>query len=435
MVSVEFIDKSSSNSNRDSSTNKQNENDRNQSCQVCGGPCTTRCSLCKLVYYCSVDCQRMDWGGHKKTCLGRKARRQCQPVPKTRTANSKNKTNATTTMGPSVPPPTSVQNEDDVKRVLQELWTIADSAVAQETEKAGIHKPATAKSAGITKPSSNKTTLSSTETETQTLNPMTFAPNAKAGPESKAPTRGADQQQQLQQQNGENSSSKTSEPAPPFAEVEQHGCHNQQQHVSFVVEEMPQICCFQLTLRIKRKLSDDKTEPTQKFEFGVTVDSLGRSKSRTLVVIGEKEWDVNPKTAVRTKSTLFAGEFPRPIRACDITSSVVRETDYMGADASTKTVVIAVRLPYAQDPSNTSSLALGGSLCPSTSGSESTLEEINAVVCRACHLALIPPKPTRTGAIESSSSTKQQAISRVFPLPQGHWDEIADYLICYDGVS
>ena len=29
------------------------------------------CEACKVVYYCSVKCQRMDWGkGHKDLCEG-----------------------------------------------------------------------------------------------------------------------------------------------------------------------------------------------------------------------------------------------------------------------------------------------------------------------------------------------------------------------------
>ena len=88
--------------------------------------------------------------------------------------------------------------------------------------------------------------------------------------------------------------------------------------------------------------------------------------------------------------------------------------------------MIVLRLPYPCDASNTSSMALGGSLDDSyndASLSESTLDEINSVVCGACHLPLI------------AKNAKHKPIARAFPLPQGHWDEIADYLICYDGVS
>ena len=38
-------------------------------CAVCGGSAVERCSACKCVAYCSVDCQRTDWKlGHKTVC-------------------------------------------------------------------------------------------------------------------------------------------------------------------------------------------------------------------------------------------------------------------------------------------------------------------------------------------------------------------------------
>jgi ubiquitin carboxyl-terminal hydrolase 36/42 len=38
-------------------------------CRVCGKPTQTRCSRCKQVKYCSLVCQRKDWGcNHKFEC-------------------------------------------------------------------------------------------------------------------------------------------------------------------------------------------------------------------------------------------------------------------------------------------------------------------------------------------------------------------------------
>ena len=40
-------------------------------CNVCGIACTKQCSRCRLVNYCSTDCQRKDWKAHKKVCKGK----------------------------------------------------------------------------------------------------------------------------------------------------------------------------------------------------------------------------------------------------------------------------------------------------------------------------------------------------------------------------
>jgi hypothetical protein len=37
-------------------------------CVVCGVDCTTRCSSCKKIFYCSRDCQRKNWSHHKLWC-------------------------------------------------------------------------------------------------------------------------------------------------------------------------------------------------------------------------------------------------------------------------------------------------------------------------------------------------------------------------------
>lgn len=35
---------------------------------LCGGPSTKVCSRCRLGWYCSPECQRVDWPVHRKTC-------------------------------------------------------------------------------------------------------------------------------------------------------------------------------------------------------------------------------------------------------------------------------------------------------------------------------------------------------------------------------
>ena len=44
------------------------EESEEKTCGSCNQPSKTKCSRCKLIYYCGVDCQKKDWTSHKKFC-------------------------------------------------------------------------------------------------------------------------------------------------------------------------------------------------------------------------------------------------------------------------------------------------------------------------------------------------------------------------------
>ena len=71
--------------------------------------------------------------------------------------------------------------------------------------------------------------------------------------------------------------------------------------------------------------------------------------------------------------------------------------------------VLQISVTYKEDPTlremGTQSILVG-------------LEEVNQIQCSSCHTPLLSGQP----------------IKRTSELPTGHWDDIADYLICYSGV-
>eukprot|EP01114_Cavostelium_apophysatum_P024804 TRINITY_DN985_c0_g1_i1.p1 TRINITY_DN985_c0_g1~~TRINITY_DN985_c0_g1_i1.p1 ORF type:complete len:465 (+),score=123.98 TRINITY_DN985_c0_g1_i1:105-1499(+) len=49
---------------------KQSEKPKKTSkCLCCGKPTNHRCDGCQKVFYCSMDCQKKNWGSHKKNCV------------------------------------------------------------------------------------------------------------------------------------------------------------------------------------------------------------------------------------------------------------------------------------------------------------------------------------------------------------------------------
>lgn len=44
-----------------------------RNCFVCNKPTSLKCTACKCAYFCSKDCQKQGWGGHKELCKKIKA--------------------------------------------------------------------------------------------------------------------------------------------------------------------------------------------------------------------------------------------------------------------------------------------------------------------------------------------------------------------------
>ena len=51
-------------------------------CGNCSQPSKTKCSRCKLIYYCGVDCQKKDWTSHKKFCKSNAVNKKTNKPPK-----------------------------------------------------------------------------------------------------------------------------------------------------------------------------------------------------------------------------------------------------------------------------------------------------------------------------------------------------------------
>ena len=442
---------------------------------MCGGTCTTRCSRCKLVYYCSVDCQRTDWKEHRATCKGAKTR----PGRRRSGSGREPGKEIATEIGPPLPPPSTVRNEGDAERAIRELWSIARSAVAEGDTAGGVESeknhPATV--AAATGSSSSNSTNSTATTRAQQCEGSSVgspvdvegkdAGRQKEEPDSAAtctvPKTIAATTQKIASMTAtpgatpNNAGQRPGDPVVANKDSSSSLPEFDEERIGFVVEEMPQICRFQLTLRQKATIqarahghptmgSPPPAILSETPTFAVTAEALGRSSSRTLVTVRQKDSGRRSGNLSSTPSSivLFAGEFPRPIAASGITWTVVSSSSSSGEEKdsdSASAIVLVVRLQYPYDISACDSLvAPDGSY---SSQSSSTLDEINSVSCGSCHLPLVGvpcqtmtmPTPKNNALLHGTGIGVPPAVRKVFPLPLGHWDDIADYLICYDGVS
>ena len=88
---------------------------------------------------------------------------------------------------------------------------------------------------------------------------------------------------------------------------------------------------------------------------------------------------------------------------------------------------ISIRIQLFQTPDDSLSIIneLLGTDVSEFSYKTSDAEALNNLCCRTCHNAIV----------KNASEINQAIIRSVLPLPSGYWDEITDYLICYEGVS
>lgn len=82
-------------------------------CNNCGKTSFTginplqRCSACKLVFYCSRDCQRHDWESHKQVCVQHLAK-----MGLAQSSTSSNNNNHPT--NPTIQPPSNLNNANNI---------------------------------------------------------------------------------------------------------------------------------------------------------------------------------------------------------------------------------------------------------------------------------------------------------------------------------
>ena len=295
-----------------------------QRCQVCQQECKPlRCKNCRKAFYCSVNCQKLDWkAGH---------RRLCSAIP-----------------------------AEKVNLALRELNTIAHGlSLEQATENFYKATDAIQK----TKEVESKLSTSSKPSTSINQNPkidqdLKFVAKPKAKGDTLAFNPGF----------------LTTKREPKNLLVADS--------FSFIVEEMKHISCFQVVLQKKA----DSQELDYKKNFELLTNRIDGSYS--FLIFKEKEAEI----------ALFAAELPRHLDSSQCTWKFQDKNS------------IQLRLKYADDPC---AMDLG------IPQSHSNPESINQIQCRYCLQPLLPEKP----------------IERACQLPAGHWDDIADYLICYSGVS
>jgi hypothetical protein len=291
-------------------------------CQVCRKDCRPfRCTKCRNAFYCSVDCQKVDWkAGHRRTCKG---------------------------------PP-----KEKINDTLKELFSIAQGVPIQEAQE-HCHK--------AQDEVERQTTQQKEAKQSDNSNSKKQVPASEnIGNNGHSPTTIVTKNITPLQAFSKSTFCPTSVPVTD--------------HFSLIAEEMGHISRFHMTLRRK---------PNQHVELTDLYLSTSRiDGSHSLITLKQRSDQV----------TVFSAELPRLLDADECALQVEDES------------TMQLRLSYEEDPCG-NDLGLPESLA--------TVEVINMIKCRYCDQPLLSSRP----------------IQRAIQLPSGHWEDIADYLICYSGVS
>jgi hypothetical protein len=409
-------------------------------CSVCGNDCHRRCTKCQVTYYCSIHCQRVDWrAGHRRSCgtigptispLLRSA------TPSGSTANPETALMELCALAKQTPLEVSIRQMSQAQAQVEQQLVLHDTRRKSRQGGEEDEQEKKTDTRDVAKRDDEDGTTPTAGSRSHNPTQQSYAvmiPNAVSAPildpaSSKLDGTGATELPLP-----------SSSPPPP----------SMKKNVSFVAEEMPQIGRYQLTLRIATTDQHDNgtgEEDSCLLPAEITVSTMATtpSKSHTLVVVQEKEnttsRDDDPEangSSSSPREALFVGEFPQPIEASQITWQWEDGHDKPTQDGSagtSKYTTVRFCFPFPPDPSAGDS----STARTSTSGTTS-LMDVNAVACGSCQLPLLDASSAPSLSLSSSSpetpATNGGRIDRVLPLPVGHWDDIADTLICYSGVS
>lgn len=393
-----------------------------------------RCTGCKLVYYCSVACQRRDWKAeHRQICQKNKYGSRGRVAKSSAPATS-----AAAAIQPQPRRPST--NRQDVEEAWQELCALTQNSSLPESyqkmwqarEEVKRQKQREEEERGRVQ---QQNVQRRREEHVQEGDDWREGTEKRLDGEARETGSYRDTKVPITEKNGDKDtlSDRADETTRRLTSVPAIASSS----ASFVVEEMAQIGRYQLTLWVPTSIDVNK--------LFISAQRLTPSESRTLITIrqGQEPLSLASNNGDHDPSqVVFVGEFPRTIQASQITCSsqqqcVADQTTIAFNAKDTRLLQLHIRLPFSayedgRIAGDSSSLDID------KRNRTSSLQVVNRLVCGTCHLPVLLPDRGESvegeNTVEAQQFTSSTTIQRVASLPTGHWDDIADYLICYNGV-
>jgi hypothetical protein len=393
-------------------------------CQVCHQTCRPlRCTGCQSAWYCSTNCQKVDWksNNHRKTCAGRR--------PRGRDLIRTNQTNETTTT-------TSGQT---LQATLQELRSLTLGLSLNQAQE-DYHKAQDEVKRQVAERQSNTESKEGVR-NSRSIPTTTKKTKAKATSGIEIPNPADLKLEESNDYSGnenipkkQSNDSNRQETRSSGAEIDpiDTSIMASNEYFSYVmVEDMSRIARYQVTLKQRQLLPQDQATPSRTSGSFRAIDSIDNLDLSTHVV-NDKPYQNNTLVTIKSKTNPVAHiSIQLPRRLITMSSISSPSSSYQSHLSATMDDdgTIQLRLHYQHSGSinhndDDDDLRMSDLLyedCPPTFSQllPITAKIMNSLQCRFCGLSLLP----------------QGSVDCVLPLPTGYWDEVADYLICYSGVS
>jgi hypothetical protein len=402
-------------------------------CHYCRKICKPlRCSQCKITKYCSKSCQKKDWkSSHRLQCRNQS------------TSSGILKDQNSSINGPVNRPFKKCVNENDVKKAASELICLMSNISVQDASE-NFHKAsdeitrmrfkkddnedddeviASSKQDRIPIPRkndlnldvSNSTRDSSNYNIIQNISEAKFQVNVNDGQGLLVPQ----QRQTPQNEPAQDDLQFTSLQVDSLNTDEGDCCWN------YAIEKLIYISTFSVTVVPPNKDSESICERNLQ-----VVLSTGKSHPGTRRECIQAIVQIKHKISQNEMKIIATFKLP-----CAIVSTTEDIQSSLRVDDTTR--VISLRIQY-----HDAGQAQIDNIIP-----ESTpltpIHALNNLQCKSCQQYLLS-KPRMQGSkarmddgidAEKEDQDRAPTIRNAFQLPTGHWDEITDYLTCWEGVS
>ena len=354
-----------------------------EACNVCGlkamaGGGRTgllRCTQCKSAWYCSRDCQKKDWKQHKKACKA--------------STNEHQKAFAAWNELQEILKSTRADEAAAAfHRASDEIAALQAKAKTQESQAQEIGKPA--KRSFSLKTKSADVECSGMVDQTQSKKKGDSEPKARGTEErtNQTATPLTPSKSKSKLVNGLPSAIKQERQteAGPLTKKDMMETSAQlkyDKYFDFYIEEFPHLMCYQLDLRLK---SNNDTDSIDLQHWSLLVSNENEEESTV---------------------SLYNSFLQHKLLFC-IPGRVSNQVESVAVQHGRLSIRLSLESPG----------------CDFLETVVTPAEMANQVACVGCGT------PLTRDPISTKQSSK---IDRVLTLPSGCWDDMADYLVCFDG--